>query len=72
MGRGETLAQAQAATRQTAEGVKSCRSVLDLARRAEVDMPITEAVEQVCYAGMTPHDMLRSLMGRDVTSEQMG
>jgi len=70
MGRGETLAQAQAATRQTAEGVKSCRSVLELARRAGVDVPITEAVENVCYSDMTPQDMLRSLMARDMKSEQ--
>jgi glycerol-3-phosphate dehydrogenase (NAD(P)+) len=71
MGRGETLAQAQAATRQTAEGVKSCRSVLDLAGRAGVDVPITEYVEKVCYAGMTPHDMLHGLMRRDMKSEKL-
>jgi glycerol-3-phosphate dehydrogenase (NAD(P)+) len=71
LGRGETLAQAQAATRQTAEGVKSCRSVLDLARRACVDVPITEHVEQVCYGAMTPQDMLRSLMGRDMKRERL-
>ena len=71
MGRGETLAQAQAATRQTAEGVKSCRAVLDLARRAGVDVPITEHVEKVCYAGMTPQDMLHGLMGRDMKSENL-
>jgi glycerol-3-phosphate dehydrogenase (NAD(P)+) len=72
MGRGETLAEAQAATRQTAEGVKSCRSVLDLARRAGVDVPITEHVEKVCYQGMTPQHMLRALMDRDMKSERQG
>jgi len=70
LGRGETLAQAQVATRQTAEGVKSCRSVLELARRTGVDVPITEAVEKVCYSDMTPQEMLRSLMARDMKSEQ--
>ena len=34
LGRGETLEQAQAATRQTAEGVKSCLAIRDLARGA--------------------------------------
>jgi glycerol-3-phosphate dehydrogenase (NAD(P)+) len=34
LGRGETLEQAQAATRQTAEGVKSCLAIRDLARQA--------------------------------------
>jgi glycerol-3-phosphate dehydrogenase (NAD(P)+) len=70
LGRGETLAQVQAATRQTAEGVKSCRSVLELARRHGVDVPITEAVELVCHQGMTVQDMLHSLMGRDMKAER--
>ena len=69
LGRGETMDQAQAGTRQTAEGVKSCRSVLDLAHRHGVDVPITEAVQRVCYEGMTVQDMLRSLMGRDPKPE---
>jgi glycerol-3-phosphate dehydrogenase (NAD(P)+) len=72
MGRGESLAQAQALTRQTAEGVKSCRAVLHLARRAGVDVPITDAVEKVCYEGMTAQEMLRSLMGRDMKRERLG
>jgi glycerol-3-phosphate dehydrogenase (NAD(P)+) len=70
LGRGETLAEAQAATRQTAEGVKSCRSVLDLAGRHGVDVPITEDVVKVCHEGMTPADMVRSLMGRGIKAER--
>jgi glycerol-3-phosphate dehydrogenase (NAD(P)+) len=72
LGRGESVAQAQALTRQTAEGVKSCRPVLHLARRVDVDVPITDAVEKVCYEGMTAQDMLRSLMGRDMKRERLG
>jgi glycerol-3-phosphate dehydrogenase (NAD(P)+) len=70
LGRGETLAQAQEATRQTVEGVKSCRSVLDLARRHGVDVPITEHVVKVCHEGMTAADMLRGLMGRGMKPER--
>ena len=55
LGLGETLEQAQEATHgQVAEGVKSCRSVLDLARRHDIDVPITAAVEAVCFRGLTP------------------
>ena len=39
LGRGMTLQETIAVTKQTAEGVKSCESVLDLARRHGVDMP---------------------------------
>lgn len=69
LGRGETLAEVQAATRQTAEGVKSCRSVLDLARRRGVDVPITEHVERVCHEQLSPREMLRALMSRDMKPE---
>ena len=70
LGRGETLEQAQEATHgQVAEGVKSCRSVLDLAGHHGVDVPITQAVEAVCYRGLSPADMIGLLMGRAMKSE---
>ncbi len=46
-----SLEETVAATKQTAEGVKSCRSVLDLAQAHGVDVPITEAVVRVCHEG---------------------
>jgi glycerol-3-phosphate dehydrogenase (NAD(P)+) len=70
LGQGDTLEQAQAATHgQVAEGVKSCRSVLDLAGRHGVDVPITQAVEAVCNRGLSPADMIGLLMGRAMKSE---
>lgn len=73
LGRGETLQQAQeAAHGQVAEGVASCRAILDLARGHGVDVPITEAVEAVCFRGLTPQAMLELLMSRSVKSEDVG
>jgi glycerol-3-phosphate dehydrogenase (NAD(P)+) len=64
LGRGETLEQAQAATRQTAEGVKSCLAIRDLSRAHGVEMPITEQVERVCHEGADPRDAMTILMSR--------
>jgi glycerol-3-phosphate dehydrogenase (NAD(P)+) len=70
LGKGETLEQAQEETHgQVAEGVKSCQSVLELAEQHTVDVPITQAVEAVCYRGMSPADMIGRLMGRAMKSE---
>ncbi|MDQ6848562.1 MAG: NAD(P)-dependent glycerol-3-phosphate dehydrogenase [Actinomycetota bacterium] len=70
LGKGDTLEQAQDATHgQVAEGVKSCRSVLDLARQHGVDVPITESVEAVCFGGMSPAVMAEKLMSRTTKSE---
>ena len=64
LGRGMTLEQAVAATTQTAEGVTSSSAVLALARRHNVDMPITEHVAGVAHGGRSPRDMVTSLMSR--------
>lgn len=70
LGQGDSVDEAQEATHgQVAEGAKSCRSVLDLADRHGVDVPITRAVEAVCYRGGTPKEMVRMLMSRSMKSE---
>jgi len=70
LGLGESLDQAQLATHgQVAEGVKSCRAVLELAQHHGVEVPITAAVEAVCFRGLTPAQMLELLMSRSMKSE---
>lgn len=70
LGHGESLDEAQAATHgQVAEGVQSCRSVLELAQRHRVEVPITEAVEAVCFRGLQPRQMVELLMSRSMKSE---
>jgi glycerol-3-phosphate dehydrogenase (NAD(P)+) len=69
LGQGMSLEEVQKSTRQTAEGVKSCRSVLDLARAHDIYVPITEAVVQVCHEGESPAGMVRSMMTREAKPE---
>ncbi|MBM3686819.1 MAG: NAD(P)-dependent glycerol-3-phosphate dehydrogenase [Actinobacteria bacterium] len=64
LGSGLTVDETVAATKQTCEGVKSCQSILDLATRHGVDMPITEQVVQVVHHGMKPKEMLTAFMSR--------
>ena len=70
LGRGLTLDETIAKTKQTCEGVKSCQSILDLATRNGVEMPITEQVVQVVHNEMAPREMLANLMSRDPKAEQ--
>ncbi|MBN1093582.1 NAD(P)-dependent glycerol-3-phosphate dehydrogenase [Blastococcus sp. TML/M2B] len=69
LGRGMTVEEVQRDTRQTAEGVKSCRSVLDLARAHGVDVPITEAVVRVCHEGESAARMVKAIMAREAKPE---
>ncbi|MEU3032697.1 NAD(P)H-dependent glycerol-3-phosphate dehydrogenase [Streptomyces incarnatus] len=70
LGKGMTLEETVAVTRQTAEGVKSCESVLDLARRHGVDMPIAETVVGIVHEGKPPVVALRELMSRSAKPER--
>jgi glycerol-3-phosphate dehydrogenase (NAD(P)+) len=70
LGSGMTADEATAAMRQTCEGVKSCRPILDLAIAHGVDMPITAAVVRSVHEGLPPQEMVRSLMARDAKAEQ--
>ena len=69
LGQGMSVEEVQESTRQTAEGVKSCRSVLDLARAHGVDVPITEAVVRVCHEGESAAQMVREIMSREAKPE---
>jgi glycerol-3-phosphate dehydrogenase (NAD(P)+) len=70
LGQGMTTDEVAASTRQIAEGVKSCASLLDLARRAGVYAPIVEHVHAVVEGKMTAGEMLRGLIDRDTKHER--
>jgi glycerol-3-phosphate dehydrogenase (NAD(P)+) len=70
LGRGMRLDEVVAVTRQTAEGVKSCESIMALARRHGIDMPITETVVAIVHDGRSPAEMLGKLMGRAAKPER--
>lgn len=72
LGRGMTLDEVIAVTKQTAEGVKSSEAVLELARKHNVEMPITEAVTAVLHHGMPIKEAAVSLISRSPKPERYG
>lgn len=64
LGQGMSLQEVIDSTRQTAEGVKSCESILQLAQSVEVDVPIVENVAAVVHEGRDPQDVVGALMSR--------
>ena len=69
LGQGQSIESILGSMTMVAEGVKSSPSVLDLAHRYGVDMPITEQVVAVCHAGRSARDALSALMSRTSKSE---
>jgi glycerol-3-phosphate dehydrogenase (NAD(P)+) len=64
LGGGRSIESIVASTNMVAEGVKSSVSVLELARRYDVDMPIVAEVVAVCHEGRSAADALAALMSR--------
>ncbi len=64
LGLGRSVEQAAEVTRQTAEGVGSCRSLLALAGSLGVEVPITEAVAAVVTGRLRPQELSRLLFAR--------
>ena len=69
LGKGRKLAEILSATRMVAEGVGSTAATLELARRATVEMPITEQVHSVLTGDRGPRDAIRELMERRLKQE---
>lgn len=69
LGGGQKLADILAEMKMVAEGVKTTRSVYDLAKREEVDMPVTEQVFEVLYNNKDAQQGLMDLMTRRLKDE---
>lgn len=72
LGRGTRLEEYLKRSPFIVEGVATCKSIVDLARKYRVDMPITEAVHAVLYEGLDPVDGIGRLMSRELKEERIG
>ncbi len=69
LGRGERLPDILASMNEVAEGVRNTRSVRDLARGVNVEMPITEQMYEVLYEDKSPRQAVVDLMTRGLRRE---
>ena len=72
LGKGMALEEVIAATNRTVEGVKSSASVLELARRHDVEMPITEVIVAVMNEGLEIGKAAMMLASRSAKPERYG
>ncbi|MEW6275278.1 MAG: NAD(P)H-dependent glycerol-3-phosphate dehydrogenase [Bacillota bacterium] len=69
IGKGKSLAEALLEVKMVVEGVRTTRAARQLALRHKVEMPITEQIYQVLFAGLSPRAAVINLMTRDPRSE---
>ncbi len=69
IGRGFAVQATQDNMQMVAEGVRTTASVRALARRYDIEMPITEAVYAILFEGKKPGDAVQEMMTRSATHE---
>ena len=66
---GKSVTEAEAEIRQVVEGVLAAEAVHQVAREAEVEMPICEQIYRILYEGAEPQEAVLALMKRELKSE---
>jgi glycerol-3-phosphate dehydrogenase (NAD(P)+) len=66
---GKPLAEILGGMKMVAEGVQTTSVALELARRYDVNLPITEQMEAILSGGKSPQAALRELMDRSLKGE---
>jgi len=69
LAQGKTVPEAIAEIQQVVEGVKAAPEVLRLAKRLDVEMPITEAINGVIQGELTPVEAVMRLATRPARAE---
>ncbi len=69
LGRGQSLPEVLAGMKQVAEGVRTAKSVHDLAQKLSVEMPLHDAIYRILYENLPPRAALASLTSRELKSE---
>lgn len=70
IGSGKTLDEVLSGMVMVAEGVKTTRSVHQLAEQVEVEMPISKEVYRVLFENKSPHQAVTDLMTREPKEER--
>ena len=69
LGQGKSIDEVTSHMRMIAEGVKTAKSTVALARKLNVEMPITGKIYSVLYEGLKPRDAISDLMERKLKEE---
>lgn len=69
LGQGQKIEDIVWNMRMVAEGVKTCKSTVELARKLDVEMPIAEKMHSVLYEGRKPQEAIDELMERKLKEE---
>ena len=53
-----------------AEGVKTSKAICELAKKLDIEVPVSSAIYEAVYTDITPEDLLNKLMNRKLKEEE--
>jgi glycerol-3-phosphate dehydrogenase (NAD(P)+) len=69
--KGYSLDSAKEEIGMVVEGVYSCVSAYELAKKNNIPVPITESVHSILYLNFSPKDIVKSLLQREIKEEHL-
>ena len=69
LGQGKNIDEVLSSMRMVAEGVKTAKSTVALARKLNIEMPIAEKMYSVLYEDLKPQNAIHDLMERKLKEE---
>ncbi len=70
LGRGKKIDDILRELGSVAEGVKTSKAICELAKKLEIDVPVSNAIYEAVYTDITPQELLDKLMNRKLKEEE--
>ncbi|MBR1754273.1 NAD(P)-dependent glycerol-3-phosphate dehydrogenase [bacterium] len=70
LGKGKKIDDILAELGSVAEGVKTSKAICDLAKKLDIEVPVSSAIYEAVYTDITPTQILDKLMNRKLKAEE--
>ena len=70
LGKGKKIDDILAELGSVAEGVKTSKAICELAKKLDIEVPVSNAIYEAVYTDITPKELLEKLMNRKLKEEE--
>lgn len=70
LGKGKKIDDILKELGSVAEGVKTSKAICELAKKLDIEVPVSNAIYEAVYTDITPHELLTKLMNRKLKEEE--
>ena len=70
LGKGKKIDDILSELGSVAEGVKTSKAICELAKKLDIDVPVSNAIYEAVYTDITPNELLNKLMNRKLKEEE--